>query len=198
MKRWTGQDRKLLERLYPTTKNVILADVFGVTEGAIISKAHVWKLRKTPEFMAECAKAGQFPKGHVPANKGKKMPYNANSARTQFKKGHVPHTAVSVGTEVIDAEGYLKRKVSDRKDIPARRNWKYVHQIVWEQHHGEIPEKHIVVFKNGDRTDIRIENLDCISMAENANRNRERYPDELKQISQLIGALNRQIRMRDE
>lgn len=33
-------------------------------------------------------RTGYFPSAHVPANKGKKMPFNANTARTQFKKGH--------------------------------------------------------------------------------------------------------------
>lgn len=195
MKHWEPWEDSFMRKFYPVTLNRELAEVLGRTVPSVKKRSIKLGIKKDADFLRENTR---FPKGHVPANKGKKMPYNANSARTQFKRGALSHNTVPVGTEVVDADGYLKRKVSDRKDIPARKNWKYVHRMLWEQHHGDIPEKHIVVFKNGDKTDLRIENLDCISLAELANRNRERYPDELKQIAQLIGALNRQIRKRDE
>lgn len=196
MKPWEPWEDSFIRKCYPVTLNSELAEVLGRTVSSVQNRSIKLGIKKDAVFLRENTR---FFKGHVPANKGKKMPYNANSARTQFKKGTIPPNTVSVGTEVVDAYGYLKRKVSDRKDIPAKKNWKFVHHIVWEQHHGEVPEKHIVVFKNGDKTDIRIDNLDCISMERNMKRNTvERYPNELKQIAQLIGALNRQIRKRDE
>ena len=45
---------------------------------------------------------GRIPPGSVPPNKGKRMPFNPNSAATQFRKGQRPHTAKDVGHESID------------------------------------------------------------------------------------------------
>lgn len=187
-----------MKRNYHNSLNRDIAKALDRSEGSIARRAWILGLKKDKEFIIDCSRATQFKKGIIPANKGKKMPYNPNSARTQFKKGIIPHNTFAVGSQVLDPEGYLKRKVADRKDIPSRKNWQYVHRILWEQHNGKIPEKHIIIFRNGDRSDIRIENLECISMAENAKRNRERYPAEILQISQLIGAINRKIRRKEK
>lgn len=185
----------VMRKHYRNTLNADLAKALGRSVPSILNRARRLGLVKDPDFILEF---GRFQKGHVPANKGKKMPYNANVARTQFKKGIIPPNTVPVGTEVVDKEGYLKRKVSDRKDVPARRNWKYVHRMVWEEHNGPVPKGSIVVFKNGDSSDIRIENLECITRAQHAIRNRDKYPEDIHRLTQMIGALNRQINKRKE
>lgn len=43
------------------------------------------------------------------------------------------------------------------------RNWVRKCRLVWEAEHGAIPEKHMIVFLNGDTLDCRLENLACIS-----------------------------------
>jgi hypothetical protein len=48
---------------------------------------------------------GRIQKGNVPANKGKKMPFNPNSARTQFKKGHQPPNTKFLVARVTHSEG---------------------------------------------------------------------------------------------
>src|SRR5260370_6723872 len=55
---------------------------------------------------------GCFKKGAVPANKGKKMPYNANSARTQFKKGGLPAHTKYAGHERLATHGYIEISVN--------------------------------------------------------------------------------------
>ena len=62
-----------------------------------------------------------------------------------------------------------------------------------------MPPKHVVVFRNGDRADIRIENLECISRRELAARNTiHRYPPEVKELIRLQGKVNRAIRRREK
>ena len=158
---------------YKDSLNCDLA-ALGRSEKSVAARAVKLGLRKTKAYILMHAQATWFKKGRTPANKGKKMPYNANCARTQFKKHNLPHNTVPVGTEVRDRDGYLKRKVSDRRDIPSRRNWVYVHRLLWEQHNGPIPNGHIVTFRDGDRTNIVIENLVLMSFGENAKRNRDR------------------------
>lgn len=183
----------VMRKHYRNTLNADLAKALNRSVPSILNRARRLGLVKDTDFILEF---GRFQKGHVPANKGKKMPYNANSARTRFKKGQIPPNTVPVGTEVVDSYGYRKVKVSDGSTKQER--WKYVHHQVWEAHHGEIPKGSIVVFKNGDSSDIRIENLECITRAQHAIRNRDKYPEDIHRLTQMIGALNRQINKRKE
>lgn len=97
---------------------------------------------------------GRYKAGHVPSSpiaKGVNL-----SEKTQFKPGHRPVNAVPVGTEVYDTYGYKKRKVAE----PGV--WRYVHQMVWEEHNGPVPDGWHVIFLNGDKTDTGIDNLAAI------------------------------------
>lgn len=38
----------------------------------------------------------------------------------------------------------------------------YLHHDIWRAAHGELPPGHQVVFKNGDKEDCRLENLECL------------------------------------
>ena len=84
----------------------------------------------------------------------------AKAAPTMFKKGQIPHNYKEVGTEIINADGYVQVKVADPNV------WKLKHRLIWEQAHGEIPEGYNVQFKNHNPLDIRLENLYLISKAE--------------------------------
>lgn len=112
-------------------------------------------------------RTGCFEKGSKPWNKGTHYVAGGRSAETRFRKGQKPQTWVPVGTEVVDRDGYLKRKVRD--DAPpgkSRFNWRFVHVLVWEEHHGPIPDGHAVIFRDGDKANLRIENLALVSRAE--------------------------------
>lgn len=96
---------------------------------------------------------GRFAKGQEPANKGKKMPFNANSARTQFQKGNRYGLAKDlwkpIGTERVSSDGYLERKIHD--GLPLQSRWRAVHLIRWEEVHGPLPEGHALKCLDGDR-----------------------------------------------
>lgn len=42
-----------------------------------------------------------------------------------------------------------------------------VHRLVWQLHHGNIPEGRVINHKDGDPTNNRIENLEVVSQSEN-------------------------------
>lgn len=145
--------------------------------------------------------AYRFTPGHVPANKGLRRPgwFRGRMKETQFRKGERRGAAVElwkpIGTERISKDGYLERKVND--DLPRQRRWRAVHLLLWESTHGPVPKGHAIAFKNGDRTDIRLDNLECISRRELMSRNTvHNLPKPLAGAVQLLGALNRQIRRR--
>jgi len=115
---------------------------------------------------------------------------------TQFKPGTPSWRWMPIGsTRLID--GYRYRKVSDVPKVAYTVNWKPEHVLLWTAAHGSVPPRSVIVFGNGDKADIRIENLACISrrelMAHNTVHN---LPKPLAQAVQLLGALNRQIRKR--
>ena len=39
------------------------------------------------------------------------------------------------------------------------KKWKFLQRLLWEKENGPIPKGMNVVFRNGDRNDIRMENL---------------------------------------
>lgn len=112
-------------------------------------------------------RTGQFDAGHVPANKGKKMPFNENSARTRFKKGHRGGRAAEnykpIGTERLSKEGYMERKIHD--GLPLQSRWRGVHMIEWEALNGPIPDGHCLKCIDGNKANTDPANWTCIPRA---------------------------------
>jgi len=116
---------------------------------------------------------------------------------TWFKKGERRGVAVRlyrpIGTERISKDGYLERKVNDA--LPLQARWRAVHLLVWEAAHGRVPKGHAIAFANGNRRDIRPDNLQLISRRELKARNTvHNLPKPLADTVRLLGALNRKIR----
>ena len=68
--------------------------------------------------------------------------------------------------------------------------------MVWEEANGPIPPGYNIQFRNKNRQDLRLENLYLISRAEQMgteNSIHARYPEELKKVIRLKGAIKRQI-----
>ena len=211
-KKWTKADIDLVKRLYPDTRTADIAKRLGVSVPSIYHLARKLGLKKSAEFHQTPASGrirpgdkrglgSRFCKGHVPANKGVKgWQAGGRSAETRFKKVTVNGKAAKLlqplGTERITKDGIRQRKI--RMDGPPQRRWKAVHTILWEEHHGPVPDGHIVVFRNGDRSDIRLENLELITRAENMRRNSiHRLPEELAEVCRLKGVLKRHITKRE-
>ncbi len=148
-------------------------------------------------------KDSHYKKGHTPENKGKKqidfMSPEAieRTKSTRFKKGHKPHNALAEGKEV------LRKDKSGRKYVlvkaPGSRKLQLKHRVVYETHHGKIPPKHNIIFKDNNTLNTNIENLECISDSDLMSRNTlHNYPQEIKELIYLKGAINRQINKQKE
>lgn len=170
---WNPQRDQWLRSLYPDTNNRTIAKVMGCSYSAIKNRAQTLGLKKSPEYL-ERERPGCFRPGQRSWNKGLSYQPGGRIAESQFKPGNKPQTTVPVGTESVDKDGYLKRKVRD--DAPtgmSRKNWKFVHVLKWEEYHGRpVPPKHIVRLKDGDKRNFSKKNLALVSMAENAILNK--------------------------
>lgn len=205
---WKPAEDVVVRLAYPYVPTVKIAAALGRRVGSVYQRAYGMGLEKSPEYLASpaaCRTNGRqgigtrFAKGHASWNKGTHWTAGGRSAETRFKKGGAPHNTVPIGTEVLDADRYLKRKVSDDRTKPSRYNWRFVHVIVWEEAHGPVPNGHAIVFKNADASDIRLDNLECISRRELMLRNTvHNLPKPLAETIQLLGALKRKIRNREE
>lgn len=143
-------------------------------------------------------RTGHFSKDHIPANKGKKMPFNANSARTQFKKGHLGGSAKEnkkpIGYERNTRDGYLERKINN--DLPLQSRWRAVHLIRWEEVNGPVPDGCCLKCLDGDKSNTDPSNWDQISRAllpRLAGRWAVPYdnaPEELKPVILAVAKLN--------
>ena len=137
----------------------------------------------------EKGRAFQFKKGQVAHNKGKKVSPEVyeRSKHTFFQKGNLPHNTRYDGATRINVDGYIEVRVG-------LKIWKLKHRLVWEQHNGSITNGFNVVFKDQNRQNCQIDNLELISRRENMLRNTFRnYPEELQKTIQLKGVLKRTI-----
>ena len=81
--------------------------------------------------------------------------------KTSFKKGNKPKNWKPIGSERIDIDGYTLIKIADP------REWALKHRIVWEQHHKKkIPRGSVIIFADGNKSNLSIENLICITREE--------------------------------
>lgn len=204
---WIKAEVKALRTLYPHIRTEDVAKILGRNERAIYNKAGHIGIRKSKAFKASPL-SGRNVKGHAPHgvrtrfkpghrtwNTGLKgWQAGGRSALTRFPKGHRPHNYRPIGSKRLTKDGTLQIKVTDTGYPP--RDWRAAHAVLWEQHNGPIPKGHIVVFRD-KRRGIGIENLECISWAENMRRNTyHNYPKPIARLIQLRGALNRQINRR--
>lgn len=222
---WTFEELSTVRALYPVRSTQLIADMLRRPLTTIYQTARKLGVRKAPEFYDSpesgrlkkgetrpgCI-ATQFKKGAVPANKGLRRPgwSPGRMKETQFRKGERSGIAARnwrpIGTILPDTEGYLRIKVREAKPGEAYgfgncRVWPLLGRHVWEQHHGPIPTGHAIAFKDRDRSNCDIGNLECISRAELAHRNRMwgRLPRELAEAIQLNGVIKRKLRgMEDE
>ena len=207
---WEPEDDAQLAARYPHERTDAIAADLRRTLTAVYGRAGKLGLEKSAEYLAsppacrlrrgdEVGKAYRWPPGHEPANKGLRRPGWARGRmkETWFQKGERRGRAALVykpiGSERVSKDGYLERKVSE--DLPFQRRWRFVHVLVWEAAHGPVPPAHAGAFRNGNRRDVRLENLEIISRRELMRRNTvHNLPAPLAQAVQLLGALNRRIR----
>lgn len=129
---------------------------------------------------------GQFEKGSIPHNKGKKMSRKQYlvCSKTMFKPGIKPQNTDPVGTEKLLSDGYVWVKIDDKPKVPKKVNWKQKHKLLWEQEYGPVPENNVVIFKDGDPTHIELDNLECVTRSQLLIINKKKLIHSNKQISE--------------
>jgi hypothetical protein len=202
---WTRLDVLALEALYPHVRTERIAEALGHTLASCYNMARKLGLCKSEKYLAS-PEAGRlrrdnsggipfrFQKGHVSWNKGQKRPgwSPGRMKETQFRKGQRPYDWKPLGS-LRFCDGYLQIKLIDTGYPPD--DWRPFHVEVWKAAHGPLPPKHCVVFRDADKLNFRVSNLECISRGALMSRNTvHNLPPELKSVIMLNGALKRRLR----
>jgi hypothetical protein len=191
---WEEWEDEYILKYYPVSTSLEIARQLGRSLSSVYSRAGILGVKKSEQFLKdptlnpqlakflEGGRKTRFKKGDSAFNKGLKQKefmskdsINRTKA-TRFKKGDRPANWKPVGSTRINVDGYVEVKVKEP------RTWKLQHRVLWEEHHGKIPKAHAVIFKNNNSLDIRIDNLELITLAENMARNSiQTYPEEVKE-----------------
>lgn len=111
---------------------------------------------------------GCFKPGNIPHPNAR--PKGPN--KTSFKKGNNPHNT-RPPLHVRNHDGYWEIKVFNTG--VTRQDFVLCHHLVWQLHNGPVPQGHIIIFIDGDSSNIEIENLRCISRGAHAIINQRGY-----------------------
>jgi hypothetical protein len=198
-RRLTPEQIDYIVEHYPIQYTKDVAKHLGLAETTIYNLAFRLNLKKDETFRAmelqrqadrlrQVGKRSRFNKGTKPPNYGKKMtPELYEKCKgTMFKKGARPVNWKPDGSERTDVDGYTMIKV----------NGKYIqkHVHIWNQHHGEVPKGSAVIFKDGNRQNLIIENLILVTRKELMLKNTiQRYDPELQFTMKVLSKLKKKI-----
>lgn len=198
---YTDLERATVRRLYPDHQTSEVAEMLGLSVDVIYYLVEKMGIHKSEAFI-EARKAldgerlktvgagTRFHAGQVAWNFGKPHPSKGRTNETQFKPLNVPHNWQPIGATRVTKDGYLQRKVSDTGYTP--RDYVSVHRLLWIEEGREIPPGHLLIFRDGNKRNVALENLELITLKENMRRNTvHNYGSEIAQLTQLRGALIR-------
>ena len=213
--RLTEEEKAIMWREYADTATAEIARKLHRSVHEIHQAANRLGVTKSREFLSAMAReklyaAGmrhRFKPGSAPWNKGLHHPKGwapGRMAETQFKKGERNGQAARnwrpIGTISIDDEGFRRIKLRDALanepyGFGNSKAWPLLHHWTWERRHGPVPAGHKIAFKDRNRGNCELENLELVSDAEMMRRNSvHNRPQELALVIQLAGALHKKLR----
>lgn len=213
---WTKADRRELRKLYPKMLTKDVAAHFGFSICSINAQASLMGLHKDPDFVLAtnqklgarlaqdpAAKANRFQKGHAGGfvSEEARAAFLEAGKRTRFAKGTTPpNHRERWSTRLCDGYEYTKIWEVRPPGGDWRDLWKLTHWYLWTLYFGPVPEGCCVGFLNKDRKDIRIDNLELISQAENMQRNtiHARYTGDLKRAIYAVITLKSVITKKEK
>lgn len=198
---YTPAEIELMKAHFPhmTSAAFVAAHLPHRSLRSVQNKAHKMQLGKTKEHLAEISKktvqnianeGTRFKKGQKPWNAGLKG-LQIGGRETRFKKGHRPHNQKQANGALSVRKDGENSYLFIRIDVG---HWIPYHVYLYTQTIGPVPPNHIIVFADGNRANLKPENLLAITRAQHAIRNSWLdKPIELKQLYLVKAMLTRQI-----
>lgn len=203
---WTPAEEEQMAILYPVLAAKDVAAILGVTVSSVYYKADNLGLKKSPAFYESRQStrlngndgsgcSTRFTKGLQPWNKGIKGLKYAAAEATQFKPGARPANHRPVGSTRVTVDGYVEIKVAE-----GQFQWRLLHRENWKAAHGEYPPRGAaLIFKDGNKTNCAIDNLELVNRSDLMARNTiHNYPPELKAVIRLAAKVRRALDEHDQ
>lgn len=203
---FTADDDAWIAALYPDLYAADVAAAIGRAVQSVHRRASVLGIKKSPEFLAAELKAqgerlrtdgarSRFPKGHVPANKGRKGWHPPGCEKGWFKKGHQRNDTAPIGAERLDnKDGFILLKVGPNEQGKKALPWQLKHRVLWERANGPIPKGMVLRCIDGNKHNCGPSNWKLISLADNMRANTfHNYPKPMAHVILLRAAINRRI-----
>lgn len=200
----TEDEKRTIRERFPNEFTYVIARQMGRSYSSVANYAYQAGVHKSEEFRAreyerqaqrlkECGNPHRFEKGHTPHNKGSKMSPEvyAKAKATMFKKGQTPHNTKPDGYERVDADGYTQVRVNGK--------FFQKHHLVWEQANGPVPKGMSVVFKDGNKQNFALDNLELLNRKELMLRNTiQRYPEEIISTIKVLSKLKKHLYAKEQ
>lgn len=189
MVKYTDEMKKFIAENVDNTLNKELAEMVNKKFGTNISgsaiSSYKYKLGLKSGIDSKfkknslSGKKSTFKTGHKPWNKGIKGWSAPGTEKTRFVKGNIPQNHRPVGSERISKDGYIEIKVAERN------KWELKHRMIWEQINGPIPSTHVLIFLDGDKSNIALENLKLIHRRELLVMNRHKLFSDNNELTEM-------------
>ncbi len=125
---WIESHKRMIRR----ESHALFVEKFGRDD---VSLVNFNALCKRKGWMT--GRTGQIEKGAQSWNKGKKMPFHPNSAKTQFKSGREPHNTKHLGYERTTPDGYIEISIAETNPHTGySRRFALKHRHEWEKANG--------------------------------------------------------------
>lgn len=163
---WTNEEKEYLKEITPGHRYKEIQELmnkkFNLDFTTDQIKGAIGRYKLNTGF------TGRFEKGHTPVNKGTKGVIYEGCKKTWFKKGNTPLNHKPLRSERVNVDGYTEVKVAEPN------KWRLKHNIIWENQNGVIPKGYAVIFGDGNKDNLDINNLILVSRKQLLMMNRKK------------------------
>lgn len=187
MIRYTKEQKEFLIKNNYMKTSQELADLFEKEFDIKLTRAQIKSFRGNNKL--DSGLTGRFEKGNVSWNKGTKGLTHAN--KTSFKKGNRPHNYRPVGSERITVDGFVEIKIADPN------KWDLKSRVIYQEKYGKIPKGYKIIYLDGNRLNLDINNLRAVSYEEELIMNAKGYRfnnAELTNTGHILSQIESKIR----
>ncbi|MEC0935440.1 HNH endonuclease signature motif containing protein [Bacillus atrophaeus] len=155
--RYSAEEKEFIKNNVKGRSNAKLLKMFNDRFGLNLTKSQIAAFKKNNRLSSGLD--GRFKSGHVPFNKGKKG-LVCGGKETQFKKGQRALNYRPIGSERVSVDGYIEIKIAN----PGK--WRMKHLVLWEEANGPVPKGHCLLFLDGNKLNVTLDNLQLITRSQ--------------------------------